>query len=252
MASEEEIFKKRLIELAEKSFRNNQYCFTEFLGMMEQDLFFQVQNQLKHVTATMFGGREMAERMMIRFGSSQELGYEEEFPIVCLKIEPLMKKFADDFSHRDFLGAVLNLGIERGEVGDIVITDKTGYIFATEKMAPYICENLGKVKHTHVKCTYTEQLPDDVQVKSEKIMLQVSSERVDGIIAKVYHLSRSESLCLFYVKKVFLNGKCCQNNSCTVKAGDSIAVRGYGKFIYQGSVRVSKKGKLQVEVERYI
>lgn len=246
------MLKKRLAELAAQSHRNNIYTFTGFLGEAELAVYYQMEKELSYAGAAVFGGRPEASRNMIRFGAEEEFGYAEEFPICCIRIEPLLQKFADVFSHRDFLGAVMNLGTRRSEVGDIVIQDNTAYLFASEKMAPYICENLDKVKHTNVRCILTKELPREAKVRTESMMVQVSSERVDAVAAKVFRLSRNEILNQFSAKKVFVNGQLCENNSRYLKEADTVSVRGYGKFRYAGAQALSKKGKINAIAEKYV
>ena len=74
---------------------------------------YEIKKEISYVPFDVFGGTENCERLMIRFGSEELFGYEEPFPICCLLAEPLIEKFADNFTHRDFLGAIMNLGIER-------------------------------------------------------------------------------------------------------------------------------------------
>lgn len=248
---EDELLKKRLRELADKAWQNNIYTFTGFLGLSDLSCFYEMERELSFVPAEVFGGSEDAERAMIRFGSRELFGYEEEFPITCLKIRPLMQKFAEDLSHRDFLGALMNLGIERSTLGDIILKDNEGYLFCTKTIAPFIAENLSKVKHTQVRCEETEEIPVQGQEDLKEIKIQISSERIDGVIAKVYKLSRSESTELFRQKKIFVNGRLCENNSRMLTAGDKVSVRGYGKFIYTQKQGISKKGKLNAVVLVY-
>ena len=113
--------KNRFRDLADKSFRQGIYTFTGFLGLSSQELFWQEETGLKYAGYRLNGGYEGAERVLIRFGSGEDLGYETEFPIACIRIAPLARKFADELSHRDFLGALMNLGIERCKLGDIMI-----------------------------------------------------------------------------------------------------------------------------------
>ena len=82
----------------------------------------------------------------------------------------------------------------------------------------------------------------------QEIKIQVSSVRIDGMIAKVYHFSRGESIEYFRQKKVFVNGRLCENNSHILKEGDVVTVRGCGKFIFAKSQGLSKKGKMNVVV----
>lgn len=246
-----ELLKKRLAELAEKSYRNNQYVFTNFLNMAEMNAFYEMRNEISYVPFTAFGGTDNCERQMLRFGSEELFGYEEPFPICCILAEPLLEKFADNFTHRDFLGAIMNLGIEREVVGDIAIKGKKAYIFCTEQIAPYIAEQLVQVKHTSMRCQILEQAPEILQPTLEKREVTAASERIDAVLGKLLNLSRSQSILAFREKKVFVNGRQCENNSYQLKAGDVIACRGFGKFIYEGVKYETKKGKICAEVSVY-
>lgn len=252
MNTEEILFKKRLIELANKSYSNSQYVFTSFLSMSELDCYYQIEREIAYVPVTMFGGTKDCERVMLRFGSEELCGYEELFPITCIEITPLIEKFGEVLSHRDYLGALMNLGMERSTLGDIIIIDKTAYLFCTEKMAPYIIDNLNQIRHTHVRCREAEHIPQSTITKIERKNCLVSSERADSVIAKLYNMSRSQGVELFRAKKVFINGRLNENNSGMLKTGDRVSVRGYGKFIYQGTAYETKKGKLSVEVDVYV
>ena len=253
LENEKEIqqLKNRFRDLADKAFQQNMFTFTGFLRLSEQDAFWQIEPELRFAGYTIFGGSEDADRKMIRFGNGEELGYEIPFPIVCIHIQPLIAKFADKLSHRDFLGALMNLGIERSTIGDIKVGDKEAYLFCQDTIVEYICQNLEQIKHTHVKCSITENYEEIPQEEPENRAIQVSSVRVDAVIAKVYNKSRGDCLELFRTGKVFVNGRLCESNSRLLKAGETVNARGYGKFIYKGEPRETRKGKLCVEVAVY-
>ena len=189
---------------------------------------------------------------MIRFGDEESFGYTENFPIVCIKAEPVSQKFADKLTHRDFLGALLNLGIERSTLGDIPIVDNVGYIFAKEDIAPFIVSELRRVKHTDVKLSITEDIPSGALFKTERRKIQALGERIDAVVAKVFSISRGDASALFSKKLVYVNGRLCENTSYIPKRDEIISVRGYGRFIYLGYETTSKKGKLNIEVELYV
>ena len=244
-------FKKRVLELARKSYEHNVYMYIGFLSMAEQDVLYEMQQELKGIPYTLFGGMEDCERRILRFGSEESLGYAEEFPIICLLVKPMIEKFADDLTHRDFLGALMNLGIDRSTIGDILIQGKNAYIFCMDKIAPFLMENLDKVKHTNVRCESVEAQTSFPVKEPESISFTVSSERADGIVAKVYKLSRNQSLLLFREKKIFINGRINENNSHILKSTDIISVRGYGRLVYYGCDYETKKGKLSVSAGVY-
>ena len=251
MDKETVLLKKHLLDLANQSYQNNMFTFTGFLSLHEQQLIDEIFRETGSVCVTLNGGNEGCERVMARFGNPEELGYEEEFPICCVSVKPLIEKFADNLTHRDFLGAVMNLGIERSTIGDIFVKGKSAYIFCQRKMAEYLVDELDKVKHTNVKCQIVEDVKDLPVSEPVPMEVLVSSCRVDGVIAKVYNISRTSSLELFRTGRVFVNGKLIENNSYVLKEGDSITARGFGKFTYVKEMYVTKKDKLRILIEKY-
>ena len=248
MNKEDELLKNRIKELADRCYQNNQYTFTDFLSMSEASVFLSCIDEFKYVSWELFGGDEICERKILRFGSEAQLGYIENFPIKILQIKPLMAKFSDTLTHRDILGALMNLGIERDVLGDIFINDNISYVFCLDTIAEYICDNLTRVKHTSVMCMEVSEVPKLAAGERVEKTIQIQSERIDGVVAKVYNLSRSQSVPLFSEKKIFVNGRLNENNSYALKAGDKITVRGYGRFEYLGVGGVSRKGKLNATI----
>ena len=252
MTDDTELLKKRFIELANKSYNSGIFVFTDFLGLAEQSAFSEIKKEIRGIPYTAFGGVSGAERVMIRFGSEEELGYEVPFPISVIRAEPTSQKFADKLTHRDFLGAILNLGIERSTLGDIAIIDNVGYIFASEDIAEYIVQSLTKVKHTDMKLKIADELPEGELYKTELRRVQANGERIDAIIAKVFGMSREDSSTLFKKRLVFIDGRCTENTSYIPKVGEVISVRGHGRMIYRGYDSFTKKGKMNIMVEVYV
>ena len=252
MSDEHEILRNRFIELAKKSHGSGVFLFSDFLGLAEQSVFQGALRELQGAKYTLFGGAEGAERVMVRFGDPDELFYEVPFPIVTVKIEPKSIKFADKLTHRDFLGALLNLGIERSVIGDIIVRDSVAYVFAKEDMAKYIVAELSRVKRTDVNSSICDTLPHGELYKTEEKTVQISSERLDAVIARAYNLSRDDAQRLFAKGLVFASGKEITSTSYTPKENEKISVRGYGRFIYRGFTSNTKKGKLNVLLELYV
>lgn len=239
---------KRLKELADRSYQNGQYVFTDFMTMAELAVFYENERELAYACPVLSGGYEGAERQMIRFGSEEELGYSMDFPIDILRITPVMEKFADDLNHRDFLGALMNLGIKREMTGDIVVRDREAICFCRDTLSPFIIESLSKVKHTSVKVEIVEDPGGIISPERKEKVIQVQSNRIDAVAAKVYGLSRQDALSFFAEHRVFLNGRECTGNAKTLKPGDIISIRGKGRFEYAEELNFSKKGKLNCKV----
>lgn len=250
--TEEERYAARFCELAEACYAKGRYTFTDFLGLAETDLFFRTLPSFSYVPYTLFGGATGCERVMARFGDEASLGYAPPpFPIACLAITPAAPKFAEPLSHRDCLGALMNLGIKRECLGDISQTETGFFLFAEEKLAQHIGENLTRIRHTAVHvapCT----APATVLQRSERIVIQVSAPRADAVLARAYRLSREESAALFSSRLVFVNGRLCSQPSLSLREGDMLTARGYGRLRYVGAESLSRKGKQNTVIEKFI
>ena len=252
MTDDRELLKKRFTELANRAYNSGIFTFTSFLGLAEQSAFAEVKRTIGAIPYTAFGGAEGCERVVIRFGSEEDVGYEMPFPISVIKAEPTSKKFAESLTHRDFLGSIMNLGIEREMLGDIVIIDNVGYIFALESIADYIVENLIRVKHTDIRREIVYSLPEGKLFKTERRTVQVSGERLDAIVARVFSLSRDDAQSLFKKRLVFASGREIESTSYTPKADEVVSVRGHGRFIYRGFASNTRKGKMNIEIDVYV
>ena len=248
MQSDERRTKKRLEELAEQSWVSGCFTFSDFLSPLEASLAYEIGNTHNR---TFWGGFTSAERVMVRFGDKEELGYEQTFPICILRISPQHEKFAETLGHRDYLGSLISLGIERSVLGDILIDDGKAYVFVLERMADFIREQLLKVRHTQVFVEAVDCLPPSAGPKLESKELVVASPRLDGVLAKLFGFSRSEAKAAFAKQEVFRNGRLCTNSSVALEEGDTVSVRHHGKFIFRGSLRQTKKGNERIAVELY-
>lgn len=242
---------QRLRELADRSYNNRQFVFTDFLSLAELAIYYEIENELGYTRPVVFGGCEIAERKMIRFGDEEDFGYGMEFPIVAISVRPLSKKFADDLNHRDFLGALMNLGIRREMLGDIFVRENAACVFCKDQVADFIAENLTRVKHTSVRAERTEDIAELTAPNMEDKIIQVTAARIDAVIAKVWPMSRQDALELFPQNLVFLNGRQCTENAKKLAAGDTVSVRGKGKFVFAEELGLSRKGKQNCRVSIY-
>lgn len=238
---------KRFEDLANRFFEREYAVYSDFLGLSEISELFAVRFS---VPVTLWGGYEGAERVVACFGDRNFYESKNDYPIKCIMIEPVNQKFADALSHRDFLGSLMGLGIRREMLGDIIISENCGFLFAIDSICDYIVDNLTQVKHTTVECSQVDEIPENALPQPEKTEMIVSSERLDVLVSAVYNLSRSKAQVLFNQEKVFINGAS-KIASTVAKVGDKISVRGFGRFIYNGVLRRTKKDRLVIEILRY-
>lgn len=248
----EELFEKRLLDLANQSYGQGRYTFSNFLDLYEQSIFTSLQRKLKGISYEIFGGYEGAERKMLRFGSPEELGYEQDYPMMLLHIVPLSGKFSEKLSHRDYLGALMNLGIERNLIGDILVMDQEAYVFAKDTIGPFLMQEWGKVRHTMISITEIPLKEFHYEPRMEEIKGFVASLRVDVMVGFFCKTSRNESSGLIKGQKVFVNSQLIESNSYMLKEGDILSVRGYGKAIFSEVSGQSKKGRHHIIMNKYV
>lgn len=249
---EEQVLKGRLTDLARRAYQQNIYTYSDFLSPAELAVLEELRKELSYIHIETFGGNEQCERQLVSFGSEEEFGYPGYFPIQVVEVTPLAEKFSEALTHRDYLGALMHLGIRRGTLGDILIKDKTAYIFCLESIADYIVAELSKVKHTCVMCKITDMNVPALAPTLKEESFPVASLRLDIILACLLKCSRSEALSLFEEKLVTLNGRVTGRNSILLKDGDIFSVRGHGKFIFVSAGGSTRKGKIYVTIKRYV
>lgn len=251
----EELLQKRFQELATAAQRRDRIMFSDFLNLNEQNILQQQLQKFPYIKGETFGGYEGAERQMAAFFPedwTEKTSDVLEYPIRCIRIEPLNQKFAEKLSHRDILGALMNLGIERSRTGDIAVFDGEFYLFCSSSMAELICRELDRIRHTSVRCTICNLEEFSYTPDVEQIRGSVASVRLDAVMALAFQSSRSSLLSLIEEAKVFVNGKLITTNAYVLKAGDLVSVRHMGKFRYVDVLGQTKKGRCMVEIEKFI
>lgn len=246
MNEEEKNWRNRFSELAGRAYDRGRYSFTDFLSPAEIGYLYAAEKEVAYAGVQLWGGFEGAERQIARFGSC---AYEEEFPIAVLKISPVNERFAEELTHRDYLGALLGLGIERSTLGDIRLSGEGALLYCLERIAPFIQENLSRVRHTDVAVSRTagEELG---KAEKESEICFLSSLRADCAAAAVFGLSRAEAEKYFDAERVLINGRPCARASRELAAGDNVTVRGKGRFTFAETLGETRKGRLRVRIER--
>lgn len=252
MDDRSEFLIKRLTELSERAYHSNTFFFSDFLDEAEQAVYYSLKPKVLPSGSTAFGGYEEAGRRMIRFGSPELFGYEEAFPISCIHVFPVIEKFADEMTHRDFLGSIMALGLERDVIGDLLPSGRDCWVFCESGIAGFICDNLISVRHTHVRCEPVDTIPEDVRPRRLRLTAQAASSRADAVVAAVCGVSRGKADELFHSRKIFVNERCCENRSYILKDGELLSIRGFGKLRYLGTDGSTRKGRSIISYEKFV
>ena len=243
----------RFHDMALKAEKSGSITFSNFLTLNEISILSEERNRLE-ASVILFGGFSNAERQIACFQSDAFSLYHNkdiEFPIYCVELSYANKKFAENLTHRDILGALMHLGIERDLIGDIIFYKDNIYVFVLNTAKEMILSDLYKIKHTQIrsKCVPLEDFSYEPSFK--ECSIQIASNRLDAFVAGVCNLSRQKANEYILSEKVFINGKLTTNHNTSISEEDIISLRGYGKLKIDSLPGLTKKGKLKVNYSLY-
>ncbi len=227
------------------AFKNYEITYSDFLNPA---LLVKVYNIFKYdndVDIKIQGGFKTSERNIVVFINKNLYEMDYNLPLSFCKIS-YNKKYSKILQHKDFLGAIIGIGIKREKLGDINLFDEYAIVTVYKDITSYITNNLEYVGKTKV-CIAEVTLDDCENImqqkeKKEKV-ITVSSLRIDTVISTIFNLSRSNASKIINSEKVFLNWSVCSTVSKEIAEGDIVTVRGYGRVQISNSKGRSKKGK---------
>lgn len=246
---DERLFVKKLVDTAGKALKSFQCCSTNFLDPAEQDLAHRVLRELPEVSYKWAGGFQDAERRVLVFAPEEWLleGWNE---VALLKLS-WNPKYAKTISHRDVLGSLMGLGIEREITGDIKVAEDLAYIAVLKTMADFIEMNLEKVGNATVKLELCSE-HEDIEDRYKEVRGTVASCRLDAVVAESFNLSRNEAQEIIRSGKVRLNHKTVENISSEVNLMDLMSVKGYGRARLAEINGKTKKDRQSVLIKKYL
>ena len=242
MIDEDNLIKNKLFDMANKAYSRGIPLNSHFLNLHEQEIFNIHKKSLEFSHPILFGGHELCERKCVFFND------EHFWNLVCLKISPQNEKYAEKLHHKDFLGAIMNLGVDNSMIGDLFVLDNVGYLFCLKSISDFFVQNLLSVKRTKVFVEIVNVSEVLVFKKFKTLVFYVESSRIDLIVSRMYHLSRSEGQVLAKSGDVFVNDVACKNQSLELKEGDIVSVRHKGKFRVDKIEKVDFKNKVVLKI----
>lgn len=188
-----------------------------------------------------FGGYDGAERLFFAaLPDWAESSDDVQFPITAVKFT---HKIDFTLAHKDYLGALMSLGIERDRVGDIIVSDGGAIVFLHDSIADYAVSQIDKIGKVGVKSEIISPENVLIEQKFSEISGSIASARLDCVVSSLARCARGAANELIAAKTVFVNGIECTDNSKRVSDGDVITIRRKGKFIIDSLGDKTKKGR---------
>lgn len=209
------------------------YILKEYLSWNSENIYF-------------FGGYNNAKRTFLccsNYGVD-----EDDYPIKAVYFK---FRTVDKLSHRDFLGSLMALGIDRSCVGDILVGEGYAVCYVKSEIYDFVTSQIFKIGKVGINIIPKEKCNFTFEEKTEELFYTVSSLRLDVIVSAITGLSRNKTNDFIISGKVFVNYQANQNFSHKISQGDILTVRGFGKYIIKELAGETKKGRLRIIIEHF-
>ena len=254
---EEKLILSKILDKISFCEKRNQIQVTDFLDLAQQELitkFLKLQKQENYI---LFGGFEEAERKVIVFYPEKleslikenKIDFNEWIKVLRITLPNENK---GEYEHKNYLGALMKLGIKREKIGDILVDSEGADILISKDILKFLQSNLLELTRFQKAKLEEINLKDikKVSIEKEKITITVTSMRLDNIVAELAKCSRSKANELLMQERVFVNFEVVTIQTKEVKEGDRITIRGKGRFIIKEVVGNTRKGNILLQVEK--
>lgn len=254
---EDKMLLAQILDKIEFTKTKNKLQNTDFLDMYQVSLVegFLRKNNIQNYK--LLGGFDEAERKIALF-------YPEKYDdkMVQKNIISILKiiriKLPEDligkYSHRDYLGGIIKLGIKREKVGDILVDDAGADIIVLNEISKFLLQNLNSLTRFSMSEITEENIENvrQVKIRKQEIKIIVSSLRLDNIVSELARSSRSKAEQILETERVFVNGQNETKKTKQIKQGDIVTIRGKGRFEIKEFVGNTRSGRYVVLIEKFV
>lgn len=220
----------------------------KFIGFLTGEETAVAKAQLKTTdNYQFFGGYDGAERVML--GILPDWCMQPVFPFKAVTFK---FRDCDKLSHRDFLGALMALGIARETIGDILIEQGRAVVFVADNIIKFVFTQINKIGNVGVEIIegFKEPLPQ--MGKKLSFVDTVASMRIDCVVSAICGTSRNQASEKIADGLVLINSICVTKTTANVKSGDKITIRKIGKYDITECDEHSKKGRIILKYDKYV
>jgi len=244
----------RLLDKSEFAGKTRGFSHSDFLDPHQINLAEKLLPSLNVCEYSFFGGYSGAERAIAVFSpefSDEEDLYDYQGTILkVIEITPLAR---NSLTHRDYLGALMSLGIKREVTGDILVREDKCSIIVLSDIAGYIAGNLDKIGNMGISLKTSEISDLNIpEPKTREIKATLSTLRLDSLCAPAFGISRSLAADFIKTGKVQLNWEVSQSPDRTVREGDTISLRGKGRAVLEKVGGLTKKDRISVCIKKLV
>jgi RNA-binding protein YlmH len=219
--------------------------FTKFFYTPNIWVYFIKNFNSKNLKVEAVGGYDECERRLLSFNNI----YNESYPYKMIKI--LNKSKFTTLNHRDYLGALMSLGIERGKLGDLRVVENYAVVPVYDELVDYLLSGLEFVGKSPVEISFINEY-DLPKFDSVEEIIIIPSLRIDNFISKLAKVSRGKALDLINSNKILVDYSKVKEKSQEIAQGQTITISRVGKFIVGDIVGNTKSGRYRINIKKYV
>lgn len=254
---EDKICLSQVLDKIEFSEARDRIEYTDFLDMYQVALVENFLRKIKFENYELYGGYEEAERRILVIYPEKydekmlEKNYNKILKIVRV-ILPEEEK--GKYSHRNYLGGIVKLGLKREKVGDIIVREEGADIITVEDFADILKQQLPSLTRFETSKVMAQEIQhlQKREVKVEEIKIIVPSLRLDNFVSDLARTSRSKAVQIIGQERVFVNGQSETKVSKQLKLNDRITIRGKGRFVIKEFAGTTRSGRTVIVIEKYV
>ncbi len=254
---EDKICLSQILDKIEFSRTRDKIEYTDFLDMYQVALVENFLRKMKFGNYKLYGGYEEAERKILiiypeKYNDEKmlEKNYSKMIKIVRVVLPEEEK---GKYSHRNYLGGIVKLGLKREKVGDIIVCEEGADIITIQEFSDILKQELPSLtRFENSKITVEEiQNLQKKEIKIEEIKIIVPSLRLDNFVSDLARTSRSKAVQIIEQERVFVNGQNETKISKQIKLKDIITIRGKGRFVIKEFSGTTRSGRMVIVIEKY-
>lgn len=254
---EDKICLSQVLDKIEFSKTRERIEYTDFLDMYQISLVENFLRKISFENYQLFGGYAESERKILiaypeKYNERMiEKNYNKMLKIVRIE---LPEEEQGKYSHRNYLGGIVKLGLKREKVGDILVSNDGADIIVVEDFAEILRKELPSLTRFENSKIAIEEISNirKKEVKIEEVSIIVPSLRLDNIVSDLARTSRSKAAQIISQERVFINGQNETKLSKQLKLNDVITIRGKGRFVIKEFAGTTRSGRTVVRIEKYL
>lgn len=259
-SDEDKLLLSKIIDKIKFCDSKNKIQITSFLDLRQQKIvinFLKMQKICNYIITGGIKNDDNLERKIILFYPEklkeiiENIDLNEFVDVISIELPNELK---GKYNHKNYLGGLMKLGVDRDKIGDIIVDENGADIIVIPEITKFLINNISELTRFSKSKIESIKLENirQVEIKTEIIKITIASMRLDNAVAELSHCSRSKANELLNQERVLVNYEVVTKSSKEIKENDIITIRGKGRFTVKEIIGNTRSGRIYLNVEKFI